>query len=121
MLAVLVPFRGAVAAAMLCPVGTSGSSSELHSHEGPADHEGMDHAMAHWHANSHEATHSGGHDHSAHDKCTLCAAYCSLTPMVSAVWSLPQPLDLPAIKFPDFSSPAPSFLSGGQERPPRTI
>lgn len=118
LLAVLLPIRGAVAAAMLCPVGSSGMQSELR-HGEHAGHHGMDHHEAGHDHNG--AAHHDGHDHEATDKCNMCSAFCSLTPLLSDVPALPEPEALPAIKFPDLSTPAPSFLSDGQERPPRTI
>ena len=127
-LSVLLPVRAAVAAAMLCPVGSSGMQSELRVH--PAGHEAMDHALAHEPASGHHdpshdhaaaADHEHAKGHGASDHCNACSAYCSMTPLLSEVASLPIPLDPPGIKFPDLSSPAPTFLSDGQERPPRSI
>ena len=123
LLAVLLPIRGAVAAAMLCPVGSSGMQSELrigeHAHHDMDSMDSMDHhEVAHDHGS---AGHHDGHDHGAVDKCNICSAFCSLTPLVSNAPKLPEPAALPSVKFPDFSTPAPSFLSDGQERPPRTI
>lgn len=123
LMAILLPIRGAVAASMLCEVGGFGMQSELPigghddhagSHEAAHDH----HAAAHDHegAGQHE-----GHDHGAGNKCNMCSAFCSLTPLVSDAPRLPEPAALPSVRFPDFSTPAPSFLSDGQERPPRTI
>jgi hypothetical protein len=120
LLAVLLPVRGAVAAAMLCPVGSSGMQSEVlgeHAGHHDMDHDGTGHREAgHDHVGHHE-----DHDHGTTDKCNMCSAFCSLTPLLSDVPAIPEPGALPAIKFPDFSTPAPSFLSDGQERPPRTI
>ncbi len=116
LLAVLLPIRGAAAAAMLCPVGSSGLQSELRL-EQPHPHD-MDHAKAHGHDH---AGHHGGHDHGAADKCNMCSALCSLTPLLSEAPRLPEPEALAGIKFPDVSTPAPSFVSDGQERPPRTF
>jgi hypothetical protein len=105
LLAVLLPMRGAVAAAMLCPV------------EGQAHHDvGMQAAHAHAGADHHD-----GHDHGVPDKCNMCSAFCALTPLASAAPKLPEPAALPAVKFPEFPAPAASFLSDGQERPPRTL
>lgn len=123
-LAVLLPVRGAVAAAMLCPVAASGMQSEVNLHS--AAHEAMDHRMAPGDAQRDQV--SAGHAHhddgqglAASDECNMCSAYCSITPLASGVPDLPAPLDPPSIKFPDLSSPAPTFLSDGQERPPRSI
>ena len=113
---------------MLCPVGSTGVQSELRMHEHPASHEAMDHGTAHDHADhQHQHDHAGaghhdeGKGHGASDKCNMCSAYCSLTPLVSEVPTLLEPAELSAVKFPDLSSPAPTFLSDGQERPPRSI
>ena len=126
-LAVLLPLRGAVAAAMLCsPTGT-GMQTELRIQ--PAAHHAMeqDQGIAHDHHGSvhhdHAASEHAGSDqgHPSSDHCNLCSAYCSITPLLSALPTLPHPLDAPAVKFPDIASPAPTFLSDGQERPPRSI
>ena len=64
------------------------------------------------------------HDHgtsSQQDKCNLCSAFCSLTPMLSAYTGIAEPHGLVEVPFPALSAPAPSFLSDGQERPPRSI
>jgi hypothetical protein len=126
LLAVLLPVRGALAAAMLCPVAEAGMQAELHAQVVPAMHEDMDHAMAHsGHGEVHDhaapSHHHDGHDHGAADKCNMCSAFCSLTPLVSGPPTLPEPPALSDVKFPHLSIPAPSFISDGQERPPRTI
>lgn len=129
----LLPVRGAVAAAMLCPVGGSGVQSELRLQDHPIGHPSVDRAMAHDHGGSRDGSHghaSGGHDHggdhdaqhqSGQDRCNMCSSYCSLTPLVSSAPTLPEPLGLAAIKFSDLTAPPPDFFSDGQERPPRTI
>ena len=124
LMAVLLPVRGAVAAAMLCAVGTTGMQSELRLL--PAGHEALDHTMAHAHGEHQHDHASGAHDHAgeghaASDHCNMCSAYCSVTPLASAIPTLPRPLDPPSVRFPDIDSPAPTFLSDGQERPPRSI
>ena len=58
---------------------------------------------------------------SPQDRCTLCAAFCSLTPLVGSAPGLFVPQALPAAPFPALSAPVPSFLSDGQERPPRSL
>lgn len=102
-LAVLLPVRGAVAAAMLCALAP------------PAQHGQMQHAEGH-----------GGHHHQgsatpAADKCNLCAASCGLTPLPSQPPSVAAPLEGAAASFPEIDAPPVSFLSDGQERPPRSI
>ena len=127
LLAVLLPVRGAVAAAMLCAVAGSGVQTELVVGGQAAGHQTMDQAQSHDHAGAqgqgvadHGDGHAG-HDHTGSDKCNMCSAYCSLTPLVSNVLALVEPPDLASVKFSDHAAPAPSFLSDGQERPPRTI
>lgn len=92
---------------------------------GHAGHHDMDQTVLtdhHEAAHDHGGTgHHDGHDHGAVDKCNMCSAFCSLTPLASDAPRMPEPAALPSVKFPDFSTPAPSFLSDGQERPPRTI
>jgi hypothetical protein len=124
LLALLLPVRGAVAAAMLCPIAGSGVQTEMQVQAPAADHaahEAMhEHKDAHEHAASH--VHTADHDHGkAADRCNLCSAFCSLTPLVGSVPTVATPLDLSSTAFPDLSAPPPSFLSDGQERPPRSI
>ena len=127
LLAVLLPFRGALAAGMLCP-GGSGVQAEAqlmqHAHSLQASVVGEEHrhheisvqasAPVHGHAGS------AAHDHDAADKCNLCSAFCSVTGLVSADVMLAEPQSVPAV-FPHLCAPAPSFISDGQERPPRSI
>ena len=51
----------------------------------------------------------------------MCSACCSLTPLAGAMPVLAEPQGFKAVKFDSFAAPSPSFFSGGQERPPRTI
>lgn len=98
-----------------------------------AGHAAMDDAMSHDHLGGHDHT-SGhghapdasgdshpGHEHAASEGCNACSAYCSLTPLVSELPTLAAPLGPTAFKFSDLSAPPASFVSDGQERPPRTI
>ena len=116
LLVILLPMRGAVAAAMLCP--GAGVQAEQRVHDHTLDHAAMDHSMAHDHAAGHAG---GGNDHAMTDKCNMCSAYCSLTPLVGSLPAVMMPLDFTAVRFPDLASPPPSFISDAQERPPRTI
>lgn len=121
LLAAMIPFRGAIAAAMLCPPAAVGTQSDMRPMErdaAPHDHAGDAPAhAAHQHADGTQ------HDHgtSNQDKCNLCSAFCSLTPLLSDTAGIADPGDLVDPPFPAFSAPAPSFLSDGQERPPRSI
>jgi hypothetical protein len=56
-----------------------------------------------------------------HGQCSLCAACCSALPIVSALPTVGSPYGASGARFPDLFTPAPSFLSEGQERPPRSI
>lgn len=121
LLTALLPIRGAVAAALLCPVGNpqalsgmqGGGAYGLHGFEQAHPHDAGGRAHGGWNPHA-------GHDHGAVDKCHLCSAFCSLTPMMSETPRLPEPAVLSSLSFPDLSTPAPSFVSDGQERPPRT-
>lgn len=121
LLAVLLPVRGAVAGAMLCPPTGIGTQSKVRL----MDHKAIGHDHHVGAAASVQHVHDDGaqHDHglSGQDKCNLCSALCSLTPLVSEHAGVAEPRDLAATRFPGFSSPAPSFLSDGQDRPPRSI
>lgn len=133
LLAVLLPTRGAVAAAMLCPVSGFGMSMAHATAGHPAGPEATDQALSHEPPAGHDHMSGQGsvaetsdeghpdHDHAASEGCNACSAYCSLTPLVSHVPTLVEPLDASAVKFLDLSAQPPSFVSDGQERPPRTI
>ncbi|MBB3181818.1 DUF2946 family protein [Variovorax sp. Sphag1AA] len=112
-----LPMRGAMAAAML---GANGSgpghatvvSVDLHDH---GHHEG--HGASHSHA-AHE--HASHHTHDAGDKCSVCAFCCSAGAPMAATLVLPQAPPATA-ELPSHSAQAAEFLSGRQERPPRSI
>ncbi|MEP7297486.1 MAG: hypothetical protein ABI702_14970 [Burkholderiales bacterium] len=111
-LALLLPVRGAIGAAMLCPQGE---------HEAPTAQRAGHHAQAMHHgdhAHTDEAPQSDAHSVS----CNVCAAFCSMTPMLSDLPTLQEqaPLASPVI-FPILLVPAPTFQSDGPERPPRTL
>ena len=118
LLVILLPMRGAVAAAMLCP--GAGVQAEHRVHDPAVDHAAMDHSMAHdRHAAAEHA--DGGNDHAVADKCNMCSVYCSLTPLVSSLPAVMMPLGFTAVRFPDLATPPPTFISDAQERPPRSI
>jgi len=125
LLAVLLPIRGAVAAAMLCPVAETGSQVELRLHDRSSGHSAMDESAPIGHVSMHSDHAAGAHHHDdgagQPDKCNLCSAFCSVTPLVSNPPAVFAPLDTAAASFPDLSAPAATFLSDGQERPPRII
>lgn len=117
-LMLLVPFRGAVASAMLCPPAGTGhhavpaSEHKHHGHHGAAtDVTGQA-----------DDEHSDDRDDSDHgDRCRLCAAFCSVASIVhTAPAALPLQGPMTTV-FPEAGPSAPSFLADGQERPPRSI
>lgn len=101
-LTLLVPFRGAVAAAMLCP--PSGAAPSAGEHAGHAQHHGED-AQA---------------DDDSAERCHLCAAFCSMTPLLNSWPAVLPALATAPMSFPDIGAAAPHFLADGQERPPRS-
>ena len=122
LLAVLLPIRGAVAAAMLCPPSATGM--DHHTMMATTDHdEHGGHQHADHSAEAHDASHSAsaGPHAGGVEKCNLCCDFCSITPLLSALPSVPTPQDLRLVSFPALFAPAPSFLSDGQERPPRSL
>ena len=130
LLAVLLPLRGALAAGMLCPVAEFGVQAEAqvvkhtHVHE-EVSVSGHEHHDVQGSALEHEAAQgpSDGPAHvhgSAADKCNLCSAFCSVTGLVSAGVTVAVSEPASAV-FAHLYAPPPSFVSDGQERPPRTI
>lgn len=117
LLAVLLPVRGAMAAAMACPPGGMPAPQ--------ASAQAADHGHgAHAHDEAAHAPHDGAPaDHAAApgpDLCSMCSASCSTPPVPSAAAGLGAPVECRAAAFPDLLVPAPTFESGGQDRPPRT-
>jgi hypothetical protein len=118
LLAVLLPVRAGMAAAMACvPAAAAAAPGEVQL-TGHDDHH--DHAAAHHDhgAGSPEVSAAAGH---GHGECNLCSAFCSVTPLPSVAPTVAPPLDLEGVVFPSIGAPAPSFLSSGPERPPRSI
>lgn len=126
LLTVMLPLRGALAAAMMCPVAGTGVQTEVQMAEQAHDH---------GHAHSHEASghhdgselasqHAGHHDFAGvgdpSDNCNLCSAFCSVTGMVSGTAATAESQTVATV-FPHLYAQPPSFVPDGQERPPRTI
>lgn len=116
LLAVLLPVRGAIAAAMLCPPTVAGvaHSGQMPAADHPAAQADDADAGEAGHAGHHPGAHEGG-------SCNLCCDFCSMTPLPSEPPTVATPTQLSTVAFPDLFAPAPSFLSDGQERPPRSI
>jgi hypothetical protein len=118
-LAALLPVRAAVAVAVPCALFGVGMPSGATHH----DAAGQGHAVAAQELVQHDHGAAALHDHeqACQDKCNLCSASCSATPLVATIAGVPELSDPASVAFPDPSVPAPSFLSDGQERPPRSI
>lgn len=126
LLAVLLPIRGALAAAMLCPDPGAAVPAQVQSvHEGVHDH-GQVHGAGHGEDATHAHANDSGEpdDHFAAggtaDNCNLCSAFCSVTAVVDGSISIAEPQKVSTV-FPHLYAPPPSFIPDGQERPPRTI
>ena len=127
LLALLLPIRGAMAAAMLCPGEGSGANAVVAIEVGdvamPPEH-GLhnEQATAHHHSSDGDAS---DHDTSVSDghptACQVCASGCCLTPLAFAPPSVQATVLTTSVAFPALSLAIPDFESGGQDRPPRTI
>lgn len=110
LLAVLLPFRGALGATMLCPPAMNAAGHDEHEH---ADHLHAGHEVG--------PSAASGHPTDGLDKCSLCCDFCSMTPLLSTLPSIAKPPNPESVSFPDPLAPVPTFVSEGQERPPRSI
>lgn len=122
LMAVLLPVRGAVAAAWPCAgeglhQAAVQASVAVHAH-----HAGR--VMAQVHEPSAAIGHAGPHHHDGHGgdgRCNVCASCCSTAPMVATfTLSIAAPAEPPA-RFPALRASATTFVSEGQERPPRSV
>lgn len=119
LLALALPIRGAMAAAMLCApasghVHATASAGHIHEHGSRGE------ATGHQHAAADHGQHGGQTGHDANDKCSFCASCCSATFPVAVTFNMPQAPPAGA-KFPEYRAQVTEFFSGGQERPPRSI
>lgn len=118
-LVALLPFREAVADGWICRA-TAHASSAMGVRTGHAQYQGTDAPRA----TLSSALPHEGHGASAFDAgdCRrLCSGACAMTPLPSAMPSLPSGLDAPAAAYPPLQLAATDFFSGGLERPPRSI
>lgn len=120
LLSALLPIRGAMAAALPC-AGAAGAKTGMHEmHASHGGHHDEADADAHMVGKMSHGQHH--HDGTAgQGTCNLCSACCSVPPLASAVPGVPLPHAVASVAFPDLTFPVPSFLSEGQERPPRSI
>lgn len=107
LLAVLLPVRGVMAAAMPCPPAAASHAAVPVHDGGQPCHQGSETPA------EQPAADMGG--------CDLCSACGFAAPLPStAVCGVPEPLGLRSAAASEPGAPAPSFLCGGLERPPRT-
>jgi len=112
LLSLVVPMRGAVAAAMVCPAPVA----TVH---GVSDVVDMtrDSAMA---DDDDEHTCAQTHDHGACTK-AQCEHCCGALPLISVLPALAADRRPVATTFPSLAVPTACFLSSGLDRPPRHI
>jgi len=111
LLAVLLPLRGAVAAAMQCP---GGQATQMQLSAAPAGMSMHDHAHMH-EVHAEQVQYASGE----FAKCNTCCDFCAMTPLPATEPLLPVAQALATVRYPHLLAPAPSFVWGGQERPPR--
>ncbi|CAN7299998.1 hypothetical protein [Rhizobacter sp. LjRoot28] len=134
LLVALLPLRGAFAAAMLC--GPAGGMSSMvvmaPLHSSANEHVAHDHGSHDHSSDHHTATDaavadpggSGGLESASqpgHDKCNMCSAFCSAATLLTEMPTVATPVEFAHVNFGKLSASAPSFISGGPERPPRSI
>jgi hypothetical protein len=124
LLTVLLPVRGALAAAMLCPgetttIGTAATAGHVE-HDMHADH-----AVDMHHATPHDHSHGAGSDESSPGghatACQFCAGGCCVTPLAFAPPSVKIPRLAASAVYPALTARVTAFYPDGQDRPPRTI
>lgn len=130
LLMLMLPVRGAMAAAMLClPQDGPQKLMVQHLAEKPSGHgqalqHGHDHAShghgQHAHTDATESSHDSDTASLDADDCNLCASFCSLTPLASSFPDLRHPRAQPALN-PSPPVTGPSLVLDGEDRPPRTI
>jgi hypothetical protein len=121
LLVTLLPIRGAVAAAMMCPPTAGAPHAMQASDAGHAHGTGHDHVHAADHGHAEHGEHHEAGAGTPQDKCNLCAASCFVTPLVSEPYAAPPPPMEAARVVPQPDAAAASFVAGGPERPPRSI
>jgi len=118
LLVIVLPVRGAMAAAMLCLPQNDAKAERVvvDYHGGGLASAGHDHAQ---HSHDDSAAPQEGAAGDSHD-CNLCESFCSLTLLISDPPHWRHPPAQAALNAAHFA-PVPSFVSDGEERPPRTI
>lgn len=128
LLTVLLPIRGAVAVAMLCP-GEAATISTV-ADAGHGEHEQPDQRASHETAAHHTATHDHAHGDASDESssgghttaCQFCAGGgCCVTPLAFKSPSVELPGLITSAMFPVLTVRVTAFYPDGQDRPPRTI
>jgi hypothetical protein len=114
LLAVLLPIRGAIAAALPCAgEGTPAQVGQAHA-PGHAHHRHIGHIVPASHL-----AHAGAHGDGG--KCNLCASCCLGATLPATFSPAIAAIEQAGASFDVLQASAPTFLSDGQDRPPRTI
>lgn len=130
LLCLLLPVRGAVAAAVLCGSGDQGAAAAAQLADLPqaTDDAALHPAHPHHHhadagANASAADSSTSHlphGSTAHaGGCHTCAAFCGAAALPSAPLVLPAVPAPSALRFPPLTLAASVYQTDGQDRPPR--
>ncbi len=117
----LLPFRGAVAATMLCAEpGETGQliATVAHAHHGVPSEPETYLSPLHGHDQADKGS-IGSEDGPKGDSCLICASGCHAAAMVTDLPSAPAAMPVASVVFPSLHVPAPDFQSEGQDRPPR--
>lgn len=123
LVALILPFKGTMATAgMFCHLGSDLPMSVIvqpHKHHADTPH---DHAHS---AGAEVASQSGVHDDvgltPVSSSCTICSAMCSAAPLPAAGFSSDSLSAAGSERFPALVPSRLNAVSGGIERPPRTI
>jgi hypothetical protein len=123
LLTVLLPIRGAVAAAMLCP-GEKAMASTFAAAAPPEHDKHASHGMQAHHSATHGHAHGGASDESPSDghatACQFCAGGGCVTPLAFAPPSVQSPRVTASAAFPELTARISAYHTDGQDRPPRT-
>lgn len=130
LLAALLPFRGAVAEVLLCAghAGHAAMAADSSAHEehraASTDAASQDCEPAVLDQTQDHASKDTGEHHGttgAVAKCNTCTASCSMSPLVGETPAIPTPVPHPERHASTHDARAPSHLTDGPERPPRSI
>jgi len=127
LLALALPLQALAAATMM----HCGAHPSPHAHASatqPAHHAHDASSHGPVHAHGHDGGATADHHHPASDgansllhKCSACASCCIGLALPSADVAAPGPLKATGADLPPPATPAVAFVTGGPDRPPRTI